>query len=237
MNDCKMLSDLLDICEITARYNSLVGVLVEHISSLCTKAQEAFLLRNFLDARKYLEQLEGFETLAPHYSTRAPDLKELVYEPVIKGINQAVESTRAEINDLNTMYSLEDLQDRLDFLEHVEEELRLVLHPSHYNCHSSALSIVTVRKQHLKTEVTMDSLRQEVDRLRSQMASTTSEMVAEQMRRFREESARRKHGRRTYYECCSCDKLFYVDNYFDSAAAYKACQQHEAMKHGLARSY
>ncbi len=237
MDNCKMLSDLLGISEITGRYNNLVAVLVEHISSLCRKAHEAFLTQNFLYTRKYLEQLDGFETLALHYSSQVPALKHQAYEPVIQAINTAVATTLSEINDLNTAYKLEDLQERLAFLEGVEESLRFVLDPAYHSCHASARSIVTVRTQHLKTEVTVDSLRAEVERLNSQMATATADMVRAEMLKFREESARRRQGRRTCYECCSCDKCFYVENYVDSTAAYKACQQHERMKHGLNRSY
>jgi hypothetical protein len=237
MNDCKMLSDLLGDSEITERYNNLVAVLANHISSLCSKAHGAFLAENLLDARKYLEQLDGFETLAPHYSARNPDLKQQAYAPVIACINAAVATARAEINDLDTTYSTQDLQVRLAFLEQVEEHLRLVLDPAHHNCHASARSIVTVREQHRKTEVTVDSLRLEIDRLNSQMASATAGMVEAAMRTYREESARRRKGRRACYECSECDKCFYVDCYCESAAAYKACQQHESMKHGLNRSY
>jgi hypothetical protein len=237
MNDCKMLSDLLGVGDITERYHSLVIMLVEHISSLCRKAHAAFLARNFPDARKYQEQLDGFETLAAHYGPQEPALKQQAYDPVIRAINQAVATARAEINDLNTAYSPQDLQDRLAFLESVEGHLRLALDPPHHNGHASARSIVTVREQHRKTEVTVDSLRLEVERLNSQMAATTADMVQEAMRRFREEGARRRQGRRACYECCSCDKCFYVDNYADGAAAYKACQQHESMKHGLDRSF
>ena len=83
LDNLRMLSDALDLPDVTQSYHGVCSLLVEHVLGACQLARQNFVSGNYSETRHNFHRIDGFESMQEHCAVVDPDIRSREYVVVL----------------------------------------------------------------------------------------------------------------------------------------------------------